>query len=119
MSAILDVLASPECVVSPRAPNDGRDWDCRCARCGSGLTFEACEYCAGQGCTDPGELYEQDPLWYDEGDVEACGMCFGAASFPQCLSSPEWCGANPLPGQEDMGRGQVEWFTFEPRSPHD
>lgn len=78
------------------------------------MEWETCPWCGGEGMTDPGELYEQDPLWYDPDDVEPCHQCGGEASFPICLSSKEWCEANPIKGRETTGRDTPEWFTLEP-----
>jgi len=95
-------------------PFDGRRWECQCARCGSSLDWVNCEACGGDGCTEHGELHEQDPLWYDEDDTEPCHQCGGRASFPDCMSSEEWCQANPMPGRESTERHTPEWFTFDP-----
>lgn len=94
-------------------PHDGRDWDCQCARCGSSLAWEPCSSCGGEGITAPGELYEQDPLWYDPDDYEACSQCGGDGAYSYCLSSPEWCQTHPLPGRENMARHTPEWFTTD------
>lgn len=42
-----------------------------------------------------------------------CDICNGLGHWYRCLSSPEWCKANPLPGREDVERGKVEWFETE------
>lgn len=96
-------------------PRDGRDWECQCARCGSSLYWDLCEVCMGDGITDHGQLYEEDPLWYDQDDYEPCHQCGGEASWPICLSSPEWCNANPLKGREAIKRNTPEWFVVEYR----
>jgi hypothetical protein len=88
----------------------------QCARCGSSVSWVDCSACGGEGCTAPGELYEEDPLWYDEDDTKPCHQCGGAASWPVCLSDAAWCEANPLPGRAGVKRGEVETFTIE-RSP--
>lgn len=80
--------------------------DHQCARCGSSVGWIDCEQC-DEGYHD---LYEQDPLWYDEGDVEACDFCVGRAGWWACISTSEWCEANPLPGREDVKRGEIETF---------
>lgn len=54
-------------------PQDGKDYDAQCARCGS--TWD---------------IYE------DTG----------------CLSSREWCKANPLPGRESQ-QSMPEWFRVD------
>jgi hypothetical protein len=95
-------------------PQDGRRWECQCARCGSSVEWNHCGACGGEGITGPGELYEEDPLWYDMDDYAPCAHCNGDASWGICLSSPEWCEANPIPGREDVQRGTVEWFPVSP-----
>lgn len=95
-------------------PNDGREWDCQCARCGSSIEWEQCGACGGEGITAPGELYEQDPLWYDQDDYEPCHQCNGDASWGICLSSPEWCNSHPIPGREAVERGTIEWYPLSP-----
>lgn len=97
-------------------PNDGREYDYQCARCGSSIQWEQCGACGGEGITGPGELYEQDPLWYDPDDYENCHQCDGEASWGICISSPEWCDANPVPGRESVKRGTIEWYPVYPNS---
>lgn len=98
-------------VVGASHPQDGREWDCQCARCGSSLEWHECSACGGEGITGPGELYEQDPLWYDMDDYETCHQCGGEASFQSCLSSEEWCKTHPLKGRENIESGTPEWFV--------
>lgn len=88
-----------ESFIADNPPSDGRDWDCQCARCGSSVHWETCGACGGEGITAPGELYEEDPLWY--------------AAWGICMSSPEWCEAHPLTGRDAVKRGAIEWFTFD------
>ena len=76
-------------VIQPFSPEDGRDWDCQCARCGSSATLEECDFCCGNG---------------------ECEMCHGAGHWWACLSSSEYCIGNPLPGREQTTRG-IEWFV--------
>lgn len=71
---------------------------------------ELCGSCAGDGYTEPGELYEQDPLWYGPDDIERCHECAGAGGTLLCASTPEWCEANPLPGRNKMFRHTPEWY---------
>ena len=88
-------------------PSDGRDWDLQCARCGSSVVREDCESCDGEGRFD---AYEEDPINCDPGDEEPCRACGGSGSFRVCVSSPEWCEANSLPGRIHQ-RGVIEWFV--------
>lgn len=55
-----------------------------CPKCGNGMVTRTCSRCGGDGCSAPGELYEQDPLWYDQDDVEECTECSGHGFH-------EWC----------------------------
>lgn len=68
-----------EFLIADLPPQDGRDWDGQCARCGSSVAMFA----------PPRE----------------------------CLSSAAWCEANPIEGREHVHRGEIEWFTFDPRGP--
>jgi hypothetical protein len=97
-------------------PRDGREYDCQCARCGSSVEWEQCGACGGEGITAPGELYEQDPLWYDPDDYQNCHQCDGDASWGICCSGAEWCEAHPLPGREAVKRGTIEWFPVSPNT---
>lgn len=97
--------------IGPNHPNDDRRWDCQCARCGSSLVWEECSACGGEGMTAPGQLYEEDPLWYDPDDTKPCHQCGGEASFPCCISSPDWCEAHPIVGREGIARSTPEWFV--------
>lgn len=116
MSAQTQFTSTPRStVIGNDPPRDGRDWECQCARCGSSLDWISCEACGGEGITGPGELYEDDPLWYDVDDYEPCHQCGGQASWPSCLSGPEWCNANPLSGREAVKRDTPEWFVVEYR----
>lgn len=99
-------------------PSDGRLWECQCARCGSSLQWVHCSWCCGSGTTEPGELYEEDPLWYNPDDFEPCHQCGGQAAYPMCLSSEGWCEANPISGREETQRDTPEWFAIS-EMPHE
>jgi hypothetical protein len=56
--------------------------DHACEKCGSTKFWVDC----WNGC-DEGwitDLYEQDPLWYDEDDMERCDICRGKAGWYVC-----------------------------------
>lgn len=78
-----------------------------CGRCGGDTDFERCDQCE-DGYTFPGELYESDPLWYDEDDTQPCQTCRGEGGFRFCCNSETWCEANPRPGREEVKRGTLE-----------
>lgn len=79
----------------------GLEIDCQCARCGSSMNSERCDECE-DGYVDDGQR-----------DDETCFYCDGTGTVHTCCSSPDWCNDNPLPGREQTGRGQIEWFTIE------
>ena len=96
-------------VIQPLPPHDGRDWDCQCARCGSSCDADGCDECGNDGFVETDDYYEFD----DESDeLVTCPECQGIPVVYRCLSSPEWCNANPLPGREGVRRGQIEWFVI-------
>lgn len=45
-----------------------------CPNCGHQCFCRTCGDCGGEGGHDG---YEQDPLWYDQGDMIPCDMCHG------------------------------------------
>ncbi len=87
-------------------PNDGRDWECQCARCGSSMSFQECDNCDGNG-----EIEDDD--WQADDEYYTCGWCGGDGGAWVCLSSPDWCDSHPNEGRADVKRGIVEWFTFD------
>ena len=80
--------------------------DCQCARCGSSCDSDDCE------CVDLCYL-DEDGNETDDYDYDECDVCDGWRYIMQCMSSPEWCEANPLPGREGVERGKIEWFTIQ------
>src|ERR1700683_4883250 len=107
MVGIPEDIQVSESIIADDHPHDGRNLDFQCARCGSSVEWHQCEVCGGSGETEPGGLYEIGPLWYDLNDCDPCIQCGGMASECVCLSSPEWCEANPLEGRENVKRGQI------------
>lgn len=88
----------------------GVEIDCQCARCGSSLEIESCDYCEdGYDGHDCGE--DCCCCLHPEENVE-CQFCDGTGRWVRCCSSEEWCQANPLPGRENVERGAIEWFTI-------
>lgn len=95
---------------SPSLP--GENYECQCARCGSSCDWQRCEECEdGYDGHDCGE--DCCMCLYPEENV-LCQICRGHEGWYVCLSSPEWCKANPLPGREGIERGEIEWFAVQP-----
>ena len=92
-------------------PKNHHEYEVQCYRCGSSVSFEACEYCGGEG-VDGHECGEDTCSCFEPEDNMACGVCEGAAAFVVCLSSPVWCQAHPLPGREQAVSGTPEWFCI-------
>lgn len=92
-------------VIRPFPHSDGGEWECQCARCGSSADWRECEEC------DDG--YVEDD-WGDDVVPEMhtvpCQFCRGHGGDYWCMSSREYCEANPLPGRESVERGKIEWF---------
>lgn len=93
-------------------PQDSREWDAQCGRCGSTLTFEDCGACGGDGYVDHDCGEDSCPCADPEINVP-CGVCDGEGGFPFCISSEEWCNANPRVGRENVERSTVEWFCLD------
>lgn len=87
---------------TPEMYAPGLEIDCCCARCGSSIYSEPC----GE-CEDGFDGHPEENV--------TCQYCDGTGVWHQCISSAEWCQANPLPGREDVERGAIEWFTLECR----
>ena len=89
----------------------GLEIDCFCARCGSSVDTESCDQCEdgldGHACGDD-TCCCLDP----EANV-LCQYCRGTGVWHRCMSSAEYCEANPLPGRESVERGNIEWYCFE------
>ncbi len=94
-------------VIAPHPPNDGREWDCQCARCGSTIATDDCPVCAGLGIVDLDREVEFDNMPADE-----CNTCDGHGHLLSCISGGEWCQAHPLPGRSETPRGAIEWFVI-------
>ena len=64
-----------------------------CGECGHSM-FE--RRCTSLGCED-GYIdgYEEDPLWYDDGDLIRCSECRGRGFFRWCPNDA--CKTNLLP----------------------
>lgn len=52
-----------------------------CTVCGAPMEWQDC----WNGCDDGYfDLYDEDPLWYDEDDVQACDICDGKGGYWVC-----------------------------------
>jgi len=65
-----------------------------CPNCGHETFSRTCWDCGGDGCRDG---YEEDPLWYDPGDMIPCDTCGGHGCLhwcPRCgwdmMLPPKW-----------------------------
>lgn len=95
-------------IIQDYPPRDGKQYDCQCARCGGSCESVECDHCEdGYSYHDCGEdcCMCADP----EPNVR-CDICRGYGHWLTCLSSKEWCEANPLQGREQIERGQIEWY---------
>ena len=80
-------------------PDDRDQFGPPCARCGAECEWEDCWNCGGEG-TDGHECGEDCCCCADPDDNVTCDWCGGKGGELRCTSTPEWCEANPLPGQE-------------------
>ena len=92
-------------------PQDGREWENQCARCGSSVNWVECEQCGGEGVDghDCGE--DCCCCAYPEDNIR-CDICGGQGGWYQCLAAEPWCDGHPIQGRENVKRGTVEWFPL-------
>ena len=102
-----------ETIIGRYPPQDGREWECQCARCGSSMSFDECETCGGEGL-DGHDCGEDCCMCLDPEPNMRCDSCRGAGYFPTCLSSEAHCQGNPRPGREAIERHTPEWYCIEP-----
>lgn len=57
-----------------------------CPKCGDATDWLRCWKCGGEGYH---ELYDEDPLWYDEDDIETCDVCMGHGGWWRCWDCKE------------------------------
>lgn len=68
------------------AAHDDKPCNCKCQRCKCcSLEWVDCWSCGGAGGTEPGDLYDEDPLWYSPDDTEDCQICEGAGGWNDCI----------------------------------
>lgn len=65
-----------------------------CPKCGNPTDWLPCGYCSGEGYH---ELYEEDPFWYDEDDIETCDECRGLGGVWRCWDCKECFGPIQYP----------------------
>jgi predicted RNA-binding Zn-ribbon protein involved in translation (DUF1610 family) len=52
-----------------------------CPKCGTQMRWRRCDSCDDGWITD---LFEEDPMWYDEDDIEMCTECHGHGCHRWC-----------------------------------
>lgn len=62
--------------------DDDVERDEPCPRCGAITLRQPCNEC-DDGFVD---LYDEDPLWYDEDDIEPCAACHAMGNHWWCPS---------------------------------
>lgn len=92
-------------------PQDGREWDAQCGRCGSSIDWVDCELCGGEGYSEH-DCGDDTCCCLEPENNLACASCGGAGGFNTCLSSREWCDDHPLEGRERVGSATPEWFCI-------
>lgn len=97
-------------LIADYPPNDGREWDCQCARCGSSAGRVDCESC-DDGYVDH-DCGEDCCCCLDPEPNVVCDCCHGTTGWYACLSSEDWCEAHPIAGRESVERGAIEWFVI-------
>jgi len=60
------------------------DGSVTCAACGGECEWTECNACCGEGGHDG---YEDDPLWYQPGEIATCCQCNGAGGDWWCENS--------------------------------
>lgn len=92
-------------------PVPGYEWDCQCARCGSSVDWEPCDEC--EDGYDGHDCGEDTCCCLDPEENVVCQYCHGRCGRHRCMSSPEWCEANPLEFRDQFERGAIEWFAIK------
>jgi len=101
-------------VIARLPPEDGRNWEPQCARCGSSVHFDHCDSCGGEGIDPFGHDCGEDTCCcLDPEPNLSCGSCGGVGGWRRCLSGEEWCKAHPMNGRESVESGAIEWFMVE------
>lgn len=93
----------------PQPPQNGKEYEGCCARCGSSCDWQSCEHCGGEGF-DGHDCGDDTCCCLRPDENVLCHICEGYGGWSVCLSSREWCEANPLDGRSSVKRGTIEWF---------
>jgi hypothetical protein len=99
-------------IINDNPPNDGREWECQCARCGSSIDWRRCEICDdGFDGHDCGE--DCCCCAHPEPNV-ACDVCGGKGGWWECASVYSgWCDEHPRNGREATKPSTPEWYTLD------
>ena len=97
--------------IGPTPPEDGQDYEPRCARCGRDVDREHCDHCE-DGYSDH-ECGEDTCCCLRPELNVPCEICEGKGGWWRCMQSGDWCEAHPLPGRDHIRRGEVEWVVTE------
>jgi len=73
----------------------------QCGRCGSSVEYLPCVECRDERYVDHDCGEDCCACLHPELNVP-CSACHGRGGKPHCISSPDWCEANPLPGREHV-----------------
>lgn len=98
--------------IADHPPDYRKEYGCQCARCGSSIERRQCENCGGTG-EDGHDCGEDCCCCLHPDDNVTCDICCGDGGWWECLSTAEFCNANPLPGREHIKRSTVEWYEEE------
>lgn len=79
-------------------PSGGTETEPACARCGSSVGWNPCGNCDDGIVERPtfDDYAERDPK------IVSCDWCSGAGGSYHCLSSRDYCEANPIQGREHI-----------------
>lgn len=81
----------------------GEAW---CGRCGSSAAWHECDNCGGIGLSGH-DCGEDCCVCADPRLNVVCDICLGLGGWWVCVADPDWCGANPAPGNASVRRGVV------------
>lgn len=94
--------------IGDEMPRDGREWEGRCARCGTEALSDICDGCGGDGVRGH-DCGEDSCCCLSPEDNITCDICGGTGVVYLCGAAEDWCRANPMPGRGDRARSVIEW----------